>query len=92
MAMYIKRHMEEIVKACIEQFPVLLVTGPRQVGNTTMLTKICDNYTYCTLDDPLLLREAVEETNLFLMNNEPPLLIDNTVCTGNIPIYKNGCG
>lgn len=76
MAMYIKRHMEEIVKECIEQFPVLLVTGPRQVGKTTMLTKICDNYTYCTLDDPLLLREAVEETNLFLMNNEPPLLID----------------
>lgn len=74
--MYIKRHMEEIVKECIEQFPVLLVTGPRQVGKTTMLTKICDNYTYCTLDDPLLLREAVEETNLFLMNNEPPLLID----------------
>lgn len=74
--MYIKRHMEEIVKECIEQFPVLLVTGPRQVGKTTMLTNICDNYTYCTLDDPLLLREAVEETNLFLMNNEPPLLID----------------
>lgn len=74
--MYIKRHMERVVKECIDQFPVLLVTGPRQVGKTTMLTEICDNYTYFTFDDPLILREAVEETNLFLMNNEPPLLID----------------
>ena len=74
--MYIKRHMEKVVKECIEQFPVLLVTGPRQVGKTTMLTEVCDNYTYCTFDDPLILREAVEETNLFLMNHELPLLID----------------
>lgn len=68
--------MERVVKECIDQFPVLLVTGSRQVGKTTMLMAICDNYTYCTFDDPLILREAVEETNLFLMNNEPPLLID----------------
>lgn len=74
--MYIKRHMEKIVKECIEQFPVLLVTGPRQVGKTTMLTTICNQYRYCTFDDPLILREAIEETNLFLLNNEPPLLID----------------
>lgn len=82
--MYIKRHMEEIVKECIAQFPVLLVTGPRQVGKTTMLTKICDYYTYCTFDDPLILREAVEETKLFLMNNEPPLLIDEVQYTPEI--------
>lgn len=47
--------MERVVKECIDQFPVLLVTGPRQVGKTTMLTAICDNYTYCTFDDPLIL-------------------------------------
>lgn len=28
--MYIKRHMELVVKDCIKQFPVLLITGPRQ--------------------------------------------------------------
>lgn len=74
--MYIKRHVENVVEECISQFPVVLVTGPRQVGKTTMLLNVCDHYTYTTFDDPLILHQAVEETNLFLMNNEPPLLID----------------
>ena len=34
------------------------------------------NFEYVTFDDPLVLREATEETNLFLTNNKPPLLID----------------
>lgn len=74
--MYIKRHIESVISECLQQFPVLLVTGPRQVGKTTLLQYVCKNYGYITFDDPLVLREAIEETNLFLINNEPPLLID----------------
>lgn len=74
--MYIKRHMEEVVEECLEQFPVLLITGPRQVGKTTMLLNKCSDYTYVTFDDPILLREAVDESNLFLKNNPFPLFID----------------
>ena len=74
--MYIKRHIESVITECLQQFPVLLVTGPRQVGKTTLLQHVCDNFEYVTFDDPLVLREAVEETSLFLKNNEPPLLID----------------
>ena len=74
--MYIKRHIESVISECLQQFPVLLVTGPRQVGKTTLLQYVCKNFGYITFDDPLALREAIEETNLFLINNEPPLLID----------------
>lgn len=74
--MYINRHMEEIVKSCLKQFPVLLVTGPRQVGKTTMLQKTCEDYNYVTLDDPILLNEIENEPVLFLKNNETPLFID----------------
>ena len=35
--MYIKRHMEQLLEQITGQYPVLLVTGPRQVGKTTML-------------------------------------------------------
>ena len=35
--MYIKRHMERLLEQITTQYPVLLVTGPRQVGKTTML-------------------------------------------------------
>ena len=74
--MYIRRHIESVISECLQQFPVLLVTGPRQVGKTTLLQFVCKKYEYVTFDDPLVLREAIEETNLFLKNNEPPLLID----------------
>lgn len=74
--MYIKRHMEKTIDECLKQFSVLLVTGPRQVGKTTLLQYICTDYEYVTFDDPIVLTEAIEETNLFLKNYEPPLLID----------------
>lgn len=40
------------LQAC-EQFPVLLLTGPRQVGKTTLLQHIAEKgRQYVTLDDP----------------------------------------
>ena len=65
-----------MISECLQQFPVLLVTGPRQVKKTTLLQYVCKNFEYVTFDDPLVLKEAIEETNLFLINNKPPLLID----------------
>ena len=74
--MYIQRHMEKIIENCKEQFSVLLVTGPRQVGKTTLLKNTCKNYNYITFDDPIILNEAINEPYLFLRNNEIPLFID----------------
>ena len=74
--MYIKRHIESVINECLQQFSVLLVTGPRRVGKKTLLQHVCNDFGYVTFDDPLVLREAIEDTNLFLKNNEPPLLID----------------
>ena len=37
---YIKRNMEEIFLTLNKQYPAILVTGPRQVGKTTMLQKL----------------------------------------------------
>ena len=74
--MYIRRHIESVISECLQQFPILLVTGPRQVGKTTLLQHVCKNFEYVTFDDLLVLREATEETNLFLINKKPPLLID----------------
>lgn len=50
---YIKRDLEKVVLEVSRQFPALLVTGPRQVGKTTMLQKLMEgtNRHYVTLDD-----------------------------------------
>ena len=52
---YIKRNMEEIFLTLNKQYPAILVTGPRQVGKTTMLQKLIHleacKRNYVSLDD-----------------------------------------
>ena len=75
--MYLSRTLEDYTTAAAGQFPVLLVTGARQVGKTTFLRHLSeDERTYITLDDPLLLDLAKRDPALFLQRFRPPLLID----------------
>ena len=37
---YITRSLEKVVMEVTQEYPVVLVTGPRQVGKTTMLQKL----------------------------------------------------
>lgn len=75
--MYIKRNLTEAFSAANDYFPVLLLTGPRQVGKSTFLTHIAEpNRKYITLDDINLRIQAQEDPQLFLRNNPPPVIID----------------
>jgi len=75
--MYIPRAIESAVLRIARTFPVLLVTGPRQVGKTTLLKHIAETgRNYVTLDDPLQRRLALEEPELFLERFEAPVIID----------------
>ena len=75
--MYLQRHIEAKVRNISETFPVLLLTGPRQVGKTTLLKHLAEpGRTYVTLDDPEARRLAVESPALFLQRYKPPVLID----------------
>lgn len=42
--MYIRRHIESVINEFLQQFPVLLATGPRQVGKTTLLQYVCKKF------------------------------------------------
>ena len=37
---YIKRELEQVVLEVSKEYPVVILTGPRQVGKTTMLQKL----------------------------------------------------
>ena len=75
--MYYNRTMKDCWNQAGQQFPVLLLTGPRQVGKTTLLQHLCgNNRRYITLDDPSLRALAVEDPALLLQRFEPPVLID----------------
>ena len=80
---YIKRAAEDSIKRISKMFPVLLVTGPRQVGKTTLLKKLAEsekaegiNRKYVTLDDPDIRYLAKTDPALFLQRYTPPVLID----------------
>ena len=75
--MYLPRTLEQFVKTAEKQFPVLLVTGARQVGKTTFLQHVSkESRSYVTLDDPLVLSLAREDPALFMQRFPPPVLID----------------
>lgn len=71
------REAQETIKRINETFRVLLVTGPRQVGKTTLLTKYKpEEMNYVTLDDQVKRNQARENPRTFLEEHKWPLLID----------------
>ena len=75
--MYIKRAIENTVANISTMFPVMLLTGPRQVGKTTLLQKLSEeNRKYVTLDAPDVRYLAKNDPALFLQRYTPPVLID----------------
>ena len=74
--MYIRRHIEQAVERTAKMFGALIVTGPRQVGKTTLLRNITGDIAYVTLDDPITLQSAIEETGTFFKDYPPPVFVD----------------
>lgn len=75
--MYIRRHLEQEVTNASKGYPVVMVTGPRQVGKTTMLKKLAgEDRQIVSLDNPTVRLLAQNQPALFLEQYKPPILID----------------
>ena len=71
------REATEVIKKISDTFRVLLVTGPRQTGKTTLLKSLKpENMGYVTLDDKILRKQAQDDPKLFLEEHPAPLFID----------------
>ncbi|MEG2322451.1 MAG: DUF4143 domain-containing protein [Bacilli bacterium] len=75
---YIKRNIEETIIKLNKKYPVIIITGARQVGKTTLLNfiKQKDKINYVTLDDIKVRTLALENPQQFLKQYEAPLIID----------------
>lgn len=93
MFMYLTRTLESWFKEASRQFPVLLVTGARQVGKTTFLRRVSEpERSYVTLDDPLVLALAKSDPALFMQRFPPPVLIDEIQYAPELlPYIKMAC-
>jgi predicted AAA+ superfamily ATPase len=77
MDSYHSRTIEDAWERASRQFPILLLTGPRQVGKTTVLRHLAGaERSYVTLDDLALRDLARRDPVLFLQRFQAPLLID----------------
>lgn len=75
--MYITRHLEAAVRHGSDNFPVLLLSGSRQVGKSTVLRQLGDSEReYVTLDDPFQRDMAQNRPQDFLAGHRPPVTID----------------
>ncbi len=69
-----KRTVESILKIALDTFPVVLISGSRQVGKSTLALENFANY--LTFDDGELRLYAKENPKAFLKNIELPICLD----------------
>lgn len=73
---YLVRKLSNTLKQTIKEAPVILLTGARQCGKSTLLTKLFPDYKYVTLDDLSLRSQAKDDPELFLSYHKKPIIID----------------
>ena len=84
---YIKRDMEKLINELNKEYSCILITGPRQVGKTTMLEHIDSNRNVVTLDDLQERNLAKSDPEMFLKMHKAPLLIDEVQYAPELFIY-----
>lgn len=75
----IQRHLESLVLESLTDFPVVLMTGARQVGKSTLVQALCQRQwraAYLTLDHRTLLDAALTDPDGLIAANPGPVAID----------------
>lgn len=76
--MYKRRQLESLILSLSRLSPVILLTGSRQVGKTTLLEHLRrkSRHAYVSLDEFEFRSSAKSDPALFLAKNPAPLIID----------------
>ena len=78
--MYIERSIgKELIEAA-RHFPVVVLTGARQTGKTTVLQKMFPDHSYVSLDLPSQSERAERDPESFLTSFPGPLIVDEVQC------------
>lgn len=74
--MYLPRHLETKLNLVAKHSKVVMVTGARQVGKSTLLKKCFPDIPHITFDPHQDLYNVRQDPDLFLKQYKPPLILD----------------
>jgi len=74
--MWIDRHISNILQKAFEQFPVVVLTGARQAGKTSLVRHLFPKADYVTFDIPRDAETARLDFAGFFSRRREPLIID----------------
>ena len=74
--MWITRFAEPILRQRVETRPVVVLTGARQTGKTSLVRRLFPDFAYVSLDLPSEAEQAEREPDRFLERHPSPLIVD----------------
>jgi len=74
--MYTERHLSARLSKLVEAFPVVVVTGARQVGKTTLLAHVFPEHDTVVFDPSTDVEHARRDPDLFVANHPGPAVLD----------------
>jgi uncharacterized protein len=83
----ISRQLSEKAKQLFQQFPSLMITGPRQSGKTTLIKSLFSELPYVSLEEPDVRQRALEDPRSFLKNYPNGAILDEVQRVPNLFSY-----
>ena len=74
--MWIRREIESLILRRAAQRPVVVLTGPRQTGKTSLVRRLFPDHEFVSLDLPSEAEQAERDPRSFLGRHPPPLVVD----------------
>lgn len=74
--MWIDRQVEELLRRRAATRPVVVLTGARQTGKTSLMRRLFPDHGFVSLDLPSEAEQAESDPGSFLARHPPPVIID----------------
>jgi hypothetical protein len=86
----VPRHITKALKHRAAEYPIVIVTGPRQSGKTTLAQQVFPSYDYVSLEAPDIRARAVNDPRDFLEEHDRRVILDEAQHAPDLSEVFNG--